>query len=158
MTKYVICNAARADWGKSASLLKLIDSLNQYIIAEPYKYGGDKTVICSIEGKHILIQTQGDPNTTAFEDTELYIKSHPEMDIQLYICATRSRVGQRGQKGISPLEKARNIAEKYFDRKIIYFRNFYLFAAYKIEEEQLNSASVEGIRNLIKSLLNIKTL
>ena len=155
--KYVICDSARSEWGKSATLLELIRSLKDYIVDEPYKYGEDRTVVCNIEGRYIIIQTQGDPNTTAFEDTQQYIEEHKEQGIQLYICATRSRIGQRGQKGISPLEQVRRIAYTYFDNKIIYFRNFYLYYANDLKD-LLNTASVEGLKNLIKSLLNIQTL
>lgn len=152
MNKYFICLDADEDSGKSATLLCLIRMLEAqnydkleafpHNEVEAQEYKADRTVVFRMNSHLVLIQSQGDPGTHVFEDTQAYLaKNEP----QIIICAARP-------KG-ETFEKAKANAKGY---SFIHFRNYKSAEANnEILNNQLNRISAESLLNAIHSLLNI---
>lgn len=95
MTKYLLCDSATADYGKSTTLNYLLDlfksmpELYKIISLQEYNAEGDNVCViqCVHSNKTIIIQTGGD-NEEAFKLTLDYLAYH-EPDI--IVCASRTK-------------------------------------------------------------------
>lgn len=101
MPKYLLCDAATADYGKSTTLnhlLKLFQSMpNLYKITPLQEYNAEGDNVCLIECLHIkktiLIQTGGD-NSSAFECTLNHLKENTTNVLpDVIVCASRTKGG-----------------------------------------------------------------
>lgn len=65
--KYIICDYARANWGKTETLLEVISLLKgkpqNTLINEKPNTGKDKWCHFEMKGKPVVISTLGDPNS-----------------------------------------------------------------------------------------------
>ena len=100
MSKYILCDAATADYGKSTTLnhlLALFQSMpNLYKVTPLQKYNTEGDNVCLIEclhiGKTILIQTGGD-NSYAFQLTLNHLEKNTTMLPDVIVCASRTKGG-----------------------------------------------------------------
>ena len=63
MKKYIICDFARSDWGKTQTLLKVIDYFKDITPPKTEEMIGDqdKYAVFKINEKTVVINTPGDP-------------------------------------------------------------------------------------------------
>lgn len=89
MGKYIICDFARSDWGKSQTLLRVIDSLKKekMLKTEELIDGYDKYAVFELNGKTIVVITQGDPDSLQEECLHNAVKQ----DAAIIVCASRTR-------------------------------------------------------------------
>jgi len=89
MGKYIICNFAQSDWGKSKTLLKVIDLLKKRVVPETEKLidGYDKYAVFDFEKKRIVVITQGDPDSHQEECLNNAVKEKAT----IIVCASRTR-------------------------------------------------------------------
>ena len=113
MSKYILCDYARSDWGKSQTLLKVIERLNEIANPEIEEQIGDvdKFAVFIINGKKIVVNTQGDPDS--YQEEGLARAVTEKADV--IVCASRA-------KG-STYECVKEYENN--DYEIIWFRNFY---------------------------------
>lgn len=113
MNKYIVCDFARGNWGKTNTLLKVIDLLKRKTppIVEEHIGEVDKYAVFELDGKTIVINTQGDPDS--YQKVGLQRAINDDADI--IVCASRT-------KG-STVETIYEIAGDDYD--IIWFSNFH---------------------------------
>ena len=113
MKKYIICDFARGDWGKTQTLLKAIELLKKttFPIVEELIGEKDKYAKFIINEKIIVFNTQGDPESYQEEGLKRAIQDNAN----IIICASRVRGSTVG------------IVYKYAksDYEIIWLSNFY---------------------------------
>lgn len=116
--KYIICDAAPANWGKSTTLLEVIKLFRMnptnFVVLDERNVGFDYWIVFQniVNLKVYLIQTQGD-YAKSFDETKKYLASGKKVDV--IICAARS-------KGKS-LKEVQTI-ETLYNYKQIQFSNF----------------------------------
>lgn len=113
MGKHIICDFARSDWGKSQTLLHVIDFLKEEIApkTEILIDNYDKYAVFEINKKIIVVITQGDPNSHQEECLNNAVKENAD----IIVCASRTRG--------NTVDCIYKTAEKGYD--IIWFGNFY---------------------------------
>lgn len=87
--KTLLALRGAANRGKSASLCRLIEMIRAAYpaaIFEEKRYKVDITLIVTIGGAKIGIETQGDPNSRLYTSLERFI----ELECQVIVCACRS--------------------------------------------------------------------
>ena len=116
--KYLICDSARADWGKTETLLEVIEILNSpkkphyKLIYEKPNTVKDK--LCVFEGINelIAVSTLGDPNSQQAD----WLEEAAKTEAKIIVTASRT-------KG-STINVVYDIARKYgYD--ILWFQNFH---------------------------------
>lgn len=149
--KYIICDYARACWGKSATTLDVIKILdecscvtskeNEKIIDSDDRYGK----FITDNGVKIAVVTQGDP----YSHQEEYLKkASNEFNADVIICTARTR----GET----VDNVSAIAKNGYD--IIWFQNFSTNNPDLDTNKLLNECSAVGILNLVGRLKNITEL
>lgn len=113
--KYIICDTGPADWGKTETLLKVIDILSMYYkpVSEIRTNGNDrwdKFIISS--GRKVVVSTQGDPNSLQTK----WLKQ--AVDVKADIIVTTCRTSG------DTVETIYDFAKEY-EYEIIWFRNFH---------------------------------
>lgn len=149
--KYIICDYARACWGKSATTLDVIEILercscvttkeNKKIEGFEDRYG--KFVTDS--GIKIAVVTQGDPRSFQKEYLE---KAANEFNADVIICTART-------KG-ETVDNVSAIAKNRYD--VIWFQNFSTNNPCESICKVLNKCSATWILNLVGQLKNIPEL
>ncbi len=93
MSKYIICDVASADHGKTTFLKEVIESFKaskewQVVTSQP-KYVSDLWIVFRhiISGKVVLVQTMGD-EAALYSETIKYITNN---NVNIILCARRSR-------------------------------------------------------------------
>lgn len=87
--KYIICDFARSDWGKSITLLNVIDILKTKTkpkteeLIDEY----DKYAVFELDGKVIVVNTQGDPDSYQEEG----LKRAVAEKATIIVCASRTK-------------------------------------------------------------------
>ena len=159
MNKFLLCNDAGEDHGKSAVLLCLIRLLEaegyEKLDAFPHteeeakEYKLDRTVVFSFNGRQVVIISQGDPHTPAYKDIMTYLNKGNEP--VLIICAARPETEKD-----SPFAEAKEIAREY-GYTFVRYNNLYCDEKEvdTATRDQLNRISAEGLKNAIYSLLNL---
>lgn len=116
--KYIICNYARANWGKTETLLEVINILNsknkpQYeLIAKKTDTYKDRWCHFNNNNKHVVISTQGDPYSYQHD----WLEEAAKTEAKVILTASRT-------KG-STVRTVYEIAKKY-NYEIVWFNNFY---------------------------------
>lgn len=111
--KYIICDFARSNWGKTKTLLEVIEQLKPIalLVDEKPIAPNDKFAIFEMNGKKIVVNTQGDPNSYQEEGLKRAVKE----DAYIIVCASRT-------KGATE-ECIYKIAKNGYE--IIWFSNFF---------------------------------
>ena len=111
--KYIICDFARSDWGKSETLLKVIDILKTKAdpVTEELIDGHDKYAVFELDGKKIVVNTQGDP----YSYQEKGLKRAVDENAVIIVCASRTRG--------NTVEMIYEIAKNGYE--VIWLSNFY---------------------------------
>lgn len=141
MNKYLICDLARSNWGKTQTLLKVIELLKTKAkpTVEEVIDDIDKFAIFEINGKKIIVSTQGDPDSYQKEGLLRAISENAN----IIVCASRT-------KGST----ADNIYETTNGNyEIILFNNFYAKNKDLLCIPTLNTISAEVIVNLILTII-----
>lgn len=114
--KYIICNYAKANWGKTKTLLVVIDLLtksNCEIIKKEETKEGDKWYHFKFKnGKEVVISTLGDPDSEQLR----WLKEAAKTRAEVIVTASRARGVAR--------HNVENIADKH-GYSIIKFANFH---------------------------------
>lgn len=141
MSKYLICDLARSDWGKTQTLLKVIDLLKAKTkpLVEEVIDNGDKFAIFKINGKKIIVSTQGDPNSYQKEGLLRAVNDNTD----IIVCASRTK----GATVNSIYETTNGSYE------IIWFNNFYADNKDLSCIPSLKNISAEAIVNLILTII-----
>lgn len=113
MNKYIVCDFARSNWGKSNTLLEVIEQLKEKasLISEEQIGDKDKYAVFDMNKKKIIVNTQGDPDSYQEEGLQRAVKE----DAVIIVCASRT-------KG-STVECIYEIAKHGYE--VIWFSNFY---------------------------------
>lgn len=111
--KYIICDFARSNWGKTKTLLEVIEQLKTkaYLIDEIPIAPDDKFAVFEMNGEKIVVNTQGDPNSYQEEGLKRAVNENAD----IIVCA--SRIKGTSEKCIY------TIAENGYE--IIWFSNFF---------------------------------
>lgn len=140
MNKYIICDFARSSWGKSQTLLKVIDLLKEENKPKTEKLidGYDKYAVFELNEKIIVVITQGDPDSHLEEClTDAVIEN-----ADFIVCASRSR-------GYT-VDCIYNVAGKGYD--IIWFSNLYADDKNSPCIKHLVEIAADSIVKLLKTL------
>ncbi len=121
MKKYILCDAAVANYGKSTTLNQVLSlfrekpDLYKIIPLQEYNSKGDNVCVirCLHSNSSILIQTGGD-NKEAFYPTLDYLKNNQENLPNVIVCASRTKQ--------STPRVVENICDNY-DFHYVEFRN-----------------------------------
>lgn len=138
--KYIICDAVRADSGKSETLLHVITKLGGDSIATKIN-DKDKSAIIEVDGGKVAVVTLGDPASGHLDYLADVAKEEPD----IIVCASRTRGETVGDvMSIS--------TEHNYD--VIWFNNFY-FNGTSDESQRhiLNETSADAVVALVKKLL-----
>lgn len=113
MSKYIVCDFARSNWGKSNTLLEVIEQLKEKasLIVEEQIGDKDKYAVFEMNKKSIVVNTQGDPDSFQEDGLQRAIKE----DAAVIVCASRT-------KG-STVECIYEMAKHGYE--VIWFSNFY---------------------------------
>lgn len=143
MSKYILCDYARSDWGKSQTLLKVIEHLKDIANPDIEEQIGDvdKFAVFIINEKKIVVNTQGDPDSYQEEGLSRAVKEKAD----IIVCASRS-------KG-----STYDCVKKYEnnDYEIIWFRNFYSEIDNQLYKPYLLDDMAQSIVQLALKLLTI---
>ncbi len=114
--KYIICDYAKANWGKTETLLEVISLLKGNpkitLIYEKPNTEKDKWCHFKMNGKSVVISTLGDPNS----EQPIWLEDAAKTGAQIIVTASRTRG--------STIDVVYDIAKKY-DYEIIWFQNFH---------------------------------
>ena len=115
--KYIICDYARANWGKTEALLEVISLLKgkpqNTLIYEKPNTGKDKWCHLEMKGKPVVISTLGDP----YSDQSLWLED-AAAKAKAEIIVTASRTSG------STVNAVYDIATRY-GYEIVWFQNFH---------------------------------
>ena len=141
MDKYIICDTATSDYGKTQTLLKVIDKLKQLVkpTIERSIGLGDKFAVFNLNKKTIVVDTLGDPGTTFIEALMNAVNANANM----IVCA--SRTAGNTMEFVNGLEN-----EGY---EIIRFSNFFAKTNKTSYEPCLHDISAAAIVKLIQKLI-----
>lgn len=89
MNKYIVCDFARGNWGKTNTLLKVIELLKEKTtpIVEDLIGEVDKYAAFKLNGKKIIINTQGDPNSYQKEGLLRAVSENAD----IIVCSSRTK-------------------------------------------------------------------
>lgn len=152
--KYIICDYAKANWGKTETLLEVINILDspskpQYaLIDEKPNTGKDRWCLFGvkdreIKDKQVVISTLGDP----YSAQPVWLEDAAKTGANVIVTASRS-------KG-STVNVVYDIARKY-GYEIIWFQNFYFDNATLVgllPMVDVKSKGAESIVEIIDKLL-----
>lgn len=116
--KYIICNYARAKWGKTETLLEVIYKLKSFcpsqcsLIIEKPNIGKDKWCLFDVKGKQVVVSTVGDPDSAQPE----WLEDAAKNEAKIIVTASRT-------KG-STVNVVYSVAKRY-GYEIIWFQNFH---------------------------------
>lgn len=148
--KYIICDYARADWGKSATTKRVIAILKKQscIVSEKTVFIGDSKdeygKFITDSGVKIAVVTQGDPDS---RQEEYLGRAANEFKADVIICTARSSG-----------DTVDNIYKIATDYEKIWYRNFYADNWTQQFGDFLNENSAVGVLKLVGNLFNIKAL
>ncbi len=115
--KYIICDYAKANWGKTETLLEVIfllkESPQNTLFFEKPNTGKDKWCHFEINGKSVVISTLGDP----YSDQPLWLEDAAEK-AKAEIIVTASRTSG------ATVNAVYDIATRY-GYEVIWFQNFH---------------------------------
>lgn len=115
--KYIICDYAKANWGKTETLLEVISLLKESpqntLFFEKPNTGKDKWCHFEINGKSVVISTLGDP----YSDQPLWLEDAAEK-AKAEIIVTASRTNG------ATVNAVYDIATRY-GYEVIWFQNFH---------------------------------
>ena len=144
--KYIICDSARAESGKTAVLSELADKLKSSKNIKQLDFkdlnNGDVWYVFECKGKKICIITSGDNS----KDMEEWFGWALDYKSDVVVCASRSKgetigcVNEYAEKG---------------DYYVVWLSNYYCNSDESIID-MLNDCTAESILNVIEKLLNIK--
>lgn len=144
MNKYIICDSARANWGKSTTLLEvanLFECNPNFKVLRKTFVGTDQWLVVTDGKKTYLIQTQGD-YAKCFDKTLSFLQDGGNADI--IICACHTRGESRAQLN--------EIAHSYHFTQI-FFNNFSpLFNKWIPEINNANKLIAKSVYELALSL------
>lgn len=149
--KYIICDYARACWGKSATTLDVIKILDECSCVTTKENGtiGESldryAEFVTDSGIKIAVVTQGDPDS---RQEEYLGRAANEFKADVIICTARTR----GET----VDNVSAIAKNGYD--IIWFQNFSTNNPDSDTNKLLNECSAVGILNLVGRLKNIPEL
>ena len=122
--KYIICDYARANWGKTETLLEVISLLKgkpqNTLINEKPNTGKDKWCHFEMKGKPVVISTLGDPNSAQ----PVWLEDAAKAGAKIIVTASRTSG--------STVNAVYDIATRY-GYEVIWFQNFHFdnFGPYK---------------------------
>lgn len=143
--KYIICNYAKADWGKTETLLEVIDILigmNYPIISQKPTTGKDKWCQFKLPNKDVVVSTLGDP----YSDQAIWIEDAADTGAQVIVTASRTRG--------STIESVYDVANRY-GYEIIWFQNFHFDNKYYVGTQiikDIRQKEAQCIVDIVKSL------
>ena len=115
--KYIICDYAKTNWGKTESLLEVISLLKESpqntIIFEKPNTGKDKWCHFEVKGKPVVISTLGDP----YSAQPVWLEDAAKTGAEIIVTASRTSG--------STVKAVYDIATRY-GYEIIWFQNFHL--------------------------------
>lgn len=112
MSKYVLCDTATSDCGKTQTLLKVIERLQLIADHEEIQINEvDKFAIFQINNNIIVVETLGDPAP----DFNEYLMRAVEIEAKVIVCASRA-------SGYSFMD-VYNLRD--YEYEVIRFSNFY---------------------------------
>ena len=140
MGKYIVCDTALENQGKTKTLLKVIEKLKVIVTPNIERLINDEDKYASflINGKRIVIVTIGDPISEFSLEIDLAIEEKAD----IIVCASRTR----GTTFTEINDKTKNGYE------IIRFSNFFAVANGRSYEPRLHNVSAEAIVKLIQIL------
>ncbi len=142
MNKYIICDTATSEHGKTKTLLKVIEELKKLVVPdveEPIGNEEDIYASFSINGKRIVVDTMGDPVPNY--KTVLWRACEEKADI--IVCASRT-------KGNTFWDVDNLTANGY---ELIRFSNFYTKNDGMPYESSLSCITADAIVKLINLLM-----
>ena len=141
MRKYLICDFARSDWGKTQTLNAVIGLLKTKTkpIVEEVIGDIDKFAIFEVKGKKIVVSTQGDPDSYQKEGLLRAVNDNAD----IIVCASRT-------KG-STVNDIYDTTNGHYE--IIWFNNFYADNKDLSYIPSLQNISAEAIVNLILTII-----
>ena len=114
--KYIICDYARANWGKTETLLEVISLLKgkpqNTLINEKSNTGKDKWCHFEMKGKPVVISTLGDPNSAQ----PVWLEDAAKAGAKIIVTASRTSG--------STVNAVYDIATRY-GYEVIWFQNFH---------------------------------
>ena len=130
--KYIICDSARSDWGKTETLQAIIALLSAtYKPHDIHTEGKDTYAVFTLKnGKTVFISTLGDPGSGYMNWWRIGI----ELKADIFVCASRTS-GETFNNLI-------NIANTY-EYEVIWFKNFHFENIGMIK-----SKTCKSVRNL----------
>lgn len=118
--KYIICDYARANWGKTETLLKVINILDspsnpQFTLADekPNGDGKDRWCLFCSNDKKIVVSTIGDPNSVQ----PIWLEDAAKAGADIIVAASRTSG--------STVNAVYDVAARY-GYEIIWFQNFHI--------------------------------
>ena len=151
--KYIICDTAKSQWGKTETLLKVIDLLNRkfpeiydskYALTSEKTSGKDKWCHFEKSNKKVVISTLGDP----YSFQPQWMKDAAITGAKVIVTACRTKR--------STMNVVYNIAREC-GYHIIWFRNFHIANPAIIEDLSIKNVRTEEAKcivNIIDSLLS----
>lgn len=114
--KYIICDYARANWGKTETLLEVISLLKgkpqSTVIYEKPNTGKDKWCHFEMKGKPVVISTLGDP----YSAQPAWLEDATNTGAEIIVTASRTSG--------STVNAVYDIATRY-GYEVIWFQNFH---------------------------------
>ena len=114
--KYIICDYARANWGKTETLLEVISLLKgkpqSTLIYEKPNTGKDKWCHFEMKGKPVVISTLGDP----YSAQPAWLEDAANTGAEIIVTASRTSG--------STVKAVYDIATRY-GYEVIWFQNFH---------------------------------
>lgn len=114
--KYIICDYARANWGKTETLLEVISLLKgkpqSTLIYEKPNTGKDKWCHFEMKGKPVVISTPGDP----YSAQPAWLEDATNTGAEIIVTASRTSG--------STVNAVYDIATRY-GYEVIWFQNFH---------------------------------
>lgn len=142
MKKYLICDAVRADSGKTETLLKVIEKLGGDKVAKMIDVK-DKYAIIDVDGEKVGVVTLGDPGCGLGD----YLQEIADESAKIIVAASRTR-------GCTVDDVVRVANKNGYE--VIWFNNFY-FNGHSDEESRslLNSLSADAVVSTVHALLSM---
>jgi len=87
--KYIICDFAKSNWGKTKTLLEVIKQLKEKatLCVEDQIDGEDKYVVFDLKGKKVVVNTQGDPDGYYKKGLQRAVDENAD----IILCASREK-------------------------------------------------------------------
>lgn len=145
--KYIICDYAKANWGKTETLLEVISLLKgkpqNTLIYEKPNTGKDKWCHFEMNGKSIVISTLGDP----YSDQPLWLED-AAAKAKAEIIVTASRTSG------STVNAVYNIATRY-GYEVIWFQNFHFDNSALVGLSPMVDVKNKGAESIVEIIDNL---